>query len=95
MASSVHVVFKTHLDVGFTDLAKRVVQRYHEVHIPRAVALARQLRESVGNTGPYKILGQFRSGSFGAILSCMLRGVVLTISLSNLKSLSFLRWITP
>ncbi len=48
MASLVHVVFKTHLDVGFTDLAKRVVQRYHEVHIPRAVALARELRESAG-----------------------------------------------
>ena len=48
MASSVHVVFKTHLDVGFTDLAETVVRRYHEVHIPRAIALARELRESAG-----------------------------------------------
>ncbi len=48
MASSVHVVFKTHLDVGFTDLAETVVRRYHEVYIPRAIALARELRESAG-----------------------------------------------
>ena len=49
MASSVHVVFKTHLDVGFTDLAETVVRRYHEDYIPRAIVLARGLRRSAGS----------------------------------------------
>ena len=49
MASSVHVVFKTHLDVGFTDLAETVVRRYHDDYIPRAIVLARGLRRSAGS----------------------------------------------
>lgn len=40
---TVHVVFKTHLDIGFTDLAGRVVQRYREEFIPKAIELAQQL----------------------------------------------------
>lgn len=42
---TVHLVFKTHLDVGFTDLAKRVVDRYIDHYLPEAMALARNLRE--------------------------------------------------
>ncbi|HEX4213367.1 MAG TPA: DUF5054 domain-containing protein [Candidatus Dormibacteraeota bacterium] len=44
----VHVVFKTHLDLGFTDLAARVEARYIEDFIPRAVRLARELRGREG-----------------------------------------------
>lgn len=40
----VHVVFKTHLDVGFSDLAATVVARYMDEHIPNAIVLAEQLR---------------------------------------------------
>ena len=42
---TVHLVFKTHLDIGFTDFARHVVRRYFEQFIPRALALARELRE--------------------------------------------------
>ena len=42
----IHVIFKTHLDVGFTDFARRVVENYFQNYIPRAIALARELRES-------------------------------------------------
>ncbi|MBE2184746.1 MAG: DUF5054 domain-containing protein [Anaerolineae bacterium] len=41
-----HVVFKTHLDVGFTDLASNVVQKYLDVFIPGALSLAERTRES-------------------------------------------------
>lgn len=44
----VHVVFKTHLDLGFTDLAARVEARYIDDFIPRAVRLARALRGREG-----------------------------------------------
>lgn len=43
---TVHVVFKTHLDVGFTDLAANVVRQYFESFIPGALALAETMREN-------------------------------------------------
>lgn len=42
----VHVVFKTHLDVGFTDLAANVVRKYFDEFIPGALALASRTRQS-------------------------------------------------
>jgi len=43
----VHVIFKTHLDVGFTDFAHRVVQRYLNEFIPQAIQLAQTLAHEV------------------------------------------------
>lgn len=40
----VHVVFKTHLDIGFTDLASAVTERYFRVFIPKAIETAREMR---------------------------------------------------
>jgi hypothetical protein len=37
-APLVHLIFKTHLDIGFTDLAERVRARYHRQFIPEAIA---------------------------------------------------------
>jgi len=34
----IHLVFKTHLDIGFTDHAARVRAQYHEQFIPQAIA---------------------------------------------------------
>lgn len=34
----VHLVFKTHLDIGFTDHAEKVRRQYHERFIPQAIA---------------------------------------------------------
>lgn len=44
----VFVVFKTHLDIGFTDLSSNVEKRYAEEFIPKAVEVSRNLRECVG-----------------------------------------------
>lgn len=38
------VIFKTHLDLGFTDFASEVTKRYMEVHLPEAMRLAREMR---------------------------------------------------
>ena len=43
--TTVHLVFKTHLDVGFTDLAKNVIQQYFDHFIPGALDLATAMRE--------------------------------------------------
>lgn len=42
--SKVYVVFKTHLDVGFTDLSSVVEQRYVKEFIPKALDVAEKLR---------------------------------------------------
>ncbi|MFS0821518.1 DUF5054 domain-containing protein [Bacillus sp. 1P02SD] len=39
----VHVIFKTHLDIGFTDLAENVTQQYIKSYIPKAIELAENL----------------------------------------------------
>jgi hypothetical protein len=37
MARTIHLVFKTHLDIGFTDHAEKVRHQYHERFIPQAI----------------------------------------------------------
>ncbi|MEM8678425.1 MAG: DUF5054 domain-containing protein [Planctomycetota bacterium] len=44
----VFIVFKTHLDLGFTDLARAVVARYFDEFIPHAVRVAAELRARGG-----------------------------------------------
>lgn len=41
----VDLIFKTHLDIGFTDYARNVVQNYITGYIPQALKIARQMRE--------------------------------------------------
>ena len=36
--STVHVIFKTHLDIGYTDFARNVIATYHTRFIPLALA---------------------------------------------------------
>ena len=38
MTRQIHLVFKTHLDIGFTDHAARVRAQYHSQFIPQAIA---------------------------------------------------------
>jgi len=40
------VLFKTHLDIGFTDFSANVVKTYMESFIPNSVRVAKELRES-------------------------------------------------
>jgi len=45
MPLNIHLIFKTHLDVGFTDYAAVVIKQYFEHYIPNAIRLAQTLRE--------------------------------------------------
>lgn len=40
----IYLIFKTHLDLGFTDVAKKVVEHYFTHYIPQALQTARHLR---------------------------------------------------
>lgn len=42
------VLFKTHLDIGYTDFAENVQNRYLHSYIPKALELAKNLREQEG-----------------------------------------------
>ncbi|MGG6311970.1 DUF5054 domain-containing protein [Paenibacillus macerans] len=44
----VHVIFKTHLDIGFTHLAANVARQYREEFIPQALELAERMENSPG-----------------------------------------------
>ena len=41
--NKVFLVFKTHLDVGFTDLSSKVTERYINDFIPKALTISEQL----------------------------------------------------
>lgn len=45
MKGIVYVVSKTHLDMGYTDLAQNVLNKYIEVFIPNAIKIAKQVNE--------------------------------------------------
>ena len=45
---TVYVLYKCHLDVGFTDTEQGVVRTYCEDYLPRAMDTAKTLRESGG-----------------------------------------------
>ncbi|WP_269940086.1 DUF5054 domain-containing protein [Arthrobacter sp. HY1533] len=67
--TKIHVVFKTHLDIGYTDLGRNVLRRYREEFIPGAIRLARDLAEKKGRpefvwtTGSWLITHALRDGS--------------------------------
>ena len=44
MIKNVFLIFKTHLDIGFTDYAENVKEKYLTQYIPNAIATARQLQ---------------------------------------------------
>lgn len=46
LVEKVHLIFKTHLDIGFTDLAENVLRRYFDYFIPKALTLAENLRHN-------------------------------------------------
>ncbi|WP_096185564.1 DUF5054 domain-containing protein [Evansella halocellulosilytica] len=52
MIRNVHVIFKTHLDIGFTDFAENVIDQYIHLYIPKAIELAEKL-ESTGEKGSF------------------------------------------
>lgn len=66
---TVHIVFKTHLDIGFTDFADHVIARYRSEYIPKAIALAEELAASSGperflwTTGSWLIHHVLRTGT--------------------------------
>ena len=46
MVKQVYVIFKTHLDIGYTDYAENVIHRYLKEYLPKAIALGNELKDT-------------------------------------------------
>ncbi len=56
MGKKVYIIHKTHLDIGFTDLAKNVIDSYINDFIPRAINLGEEMgKDFVWTTGSWLI----------------------------------------
>lgn len=82
---TIHVIFKTHLDVGFTDTAKNVVDQYIDTFIPSAMATALTLNENkehpefIWTTGAYLIwefLRRAKPDMVEKMRKCIKRGYI-------------------
>ncbi|MEZ4703527.1 MAG: DUF5054 domain-containing protein [Rhodothermales bacterium] len=68
---TVHLIFKTHFDFGFTDFAAAVQRQYFEVFIPDVMRTARRLRDEGGpdrlvwTTGSWLIDQYLETGDAG------------------------------
>lgn len=51
-SETIHLIFKTHLDIGFTDFAGNILKTYFDVFIPSAIDTARKLKET-GSARPF------------------------------------------
>lgn len=63
---TVYVMFKCHVDLGFTDTEQRVIRRYIDDYLPQAIRVGRELRDRGGDerlvwTVPSWILHEFFS----------------------------------
>ncbi|MET9344887.1 DUF5054 domain-containing protein [Nonomuraea sp. NPDC003804] len=69
MIATIHVVFKTHLDIGFTAPAHDVIAKYADRYLPRAIDLAEELDRRGGparfvwTTGSWLIDHVLRTGA--------------------------------
>ncbi len=61
MTQKIHLIFKTHLDIGFTDYAKNVLQKYFKEYIPASIRVAKEIsarnlqERFIWTTGSYLI----------------------------------------
>jgi len=73
-APFVHLIFKTHLDIGFTDHAARVREQYHRQFIPQAIATGEHFHaenpdepQFIWTTGAWLIHDHLASGTPGQV----------------------------
>jgi len=52
--TTVHIVFMTHLDIGFTLLARDVCEEYFDKHFPNGINLSKELR-ALGGPAQYSV----------------------------------------
>lgn len=80
MVKEVLLIFKTHLDVGFTGFAQDVLQKYIEEYIPKAIDLGYQLRDTdtpfIWTTGSWLIYKALQHDTSGRLEQAIRDGLI-------------------
>ncbi len=80
MIKEVLIVFKTHLDIGFTDYAKNVTKKYLESYLPEAVDFAYRQKDTnypfVWTTGSWLIYEALKKDNDGKLEKAIRDGLI-------------------
>ncbi|MDD4688613.1 MAG: hypothetical protein PHE51_02570 [Eubacteriales bacterium] len=80
MKKEVLVIFKTHLDIGFTDFAENIVDNYLNKFIPNAIKVGYELKDSnspfVGTTGSWLINKALKADNADVVSKAIEDGVI-------------------
>lgn len=80
MIKEVLLVFKTHLDIGYTDYAENVVKKYLEEFIPNAIDVAYQLKDTdtpfIWSTGAWLIWEALKHDTDGRVQKAIEDGLI-------------------
>jgi hypothetical protein len=74
------LIFKTHLDVGFTDLAENIMHKYLDAYIPEAIKVGYELKDSstpfVWTVGSFLIWEALKRDSDGSVDRAIRDGIL-------------------
>lgn len=80
MVKEVLLVFKTHLDIGYTDYAEKVVERYLKEFIPNAIRAAYALKDTdtpfIWSTGAWLIWEALKHDADGRVAQAIRDGLI-------------------
>lgn len=80
MIRDVLVIFKTHLDIGFCDLAENVVKQYLETFIPAAIKRGYELKDTdtpyIWTVGSWLIHEALKSDTDGSVAQAVQDGII-------------------
>ena len=79
-SKEVLVIFKTHLDIGFTDYAENVIERYMKDFIPNAIRVGYELKDTATpfrwTTGSYLIWEALKRDTTGRVEAAIRDGIL-------------------
>ena len=74
------ILFKTHLDVGFTDLSQNIVDKYLSEYIPTAIKIGRELQGTdtpfIWTVGSWLIDSALKNDADGSVASAVADGIL-------------------
>ena len=80
MKREILVIFKTHLDIGFTDLSQNILNKYLKEYIPNAIKVGYELKESdtpfVWTVGSWLIWQALKHDSDGTVEQAIRDGIL-------------------
>ena len=80
MIKKVYLIFKTHLDLGYTDLAQNVMKNYLENYIPGAIKVGYQLKDTktpfIWTLGSWMVWEALRKDKDGSLEKAIKDGII-------------------